>query len=62
MDLEKTTLSKVRQRKTNIIRYHLYVDSKKKKKTQMNRKRVTDLENKLMVTTGKRRASLMAQA
>ena len=32
MDLEKTTLSKVRQRKTNIIRYHLYVDSKKKKK------------------------------
>ena len=26
-----------------------------------NRKTVTDLENKFMVTTGKRRASLMAQ-
>ena len=29
MDLEIITLSEVRQRKTNIIRYHLYVESKK---------------------------------
>ena len=30
MDLEIIILSEVRQRKTNIIWYHLYVDSKKK--------------------------------
>ena len=28
MDLEIILLSEVRQRKTNIIRYHLYVESK----------------------------------
>ena len=32
MDLETVILSEVRQRKTNIIGYHLYVESKKKKK------------------------------
>ena len=30
MDLEIIILSEVRQRKTNIIWYHLYVESKKK--------------------------------
>ena len=29
MDLETIILSEVNQTKTNIIRYHLYVDSKK---------------------------------
>ena len=31
MDLEIIILSEVKQRKTNIIRYHLYVESKKQK-------------------------------
>ena len=30
MDLEIFILSEIRQRKTNIIRHHLYVESKKK--------------------------------
>ena len=30
MDLERIILSEVRQRKTNIIRYHFYADCKKK--------------------------------
>ena len=49
MDLEIIILSEVRQKKTNIICYHLYVESKKM--TQMNifakRKTLTGLENKL---------------
>ena len=43
-------LSKWSQKKTNIIRYHLYVDSKK---YLWNRNRLTDIENKLMVTKRK---------
>ena len=39
-------MEKARERKTNIIRYHLYAESKKIE----NRKRLTDIENKLMVT------------
>ena len=35
-DLEIIRLSEVSQRKTNIIWYHLYVESKKEKKIQMN--------------------------
>ena len=31
MDLEGITLSEISQRKTNTVRYHLYVDSKKAK-------------------------------
>ena len=44
----------VSQRKTNIIWYHLYVESKKWYKWiyLQNRNRVTDVENKLMVTKG----------
>ena len=45
-------LSEIRQRKTDIVWYHLYVESKK-----YNDKgsRFTDIENKLMVTSGWRR-------
>ena len=50
MDLEIIILSELSQRKTNIIYYCLYAQSKKK--IQMNiylqsRKRLTDLENEL---------------
>ena len=54
MQLEIIILSEVRQRKTNII-YHLYTESEKKwyKWTYLqNRNRLTDIENKLMVTKG----------
>ena len=58
MDLEMTILSEVSQTKKNIT-CHLYMECKKKKKIQMNlftkqKKRLTDLENKLMVTKGDR--------
>ena len=36
MDLEIIILSEVRERKTNIIRYHSYVESNFKKMIQMN--------------------------
>ena len=53
MDLEIVILSEVR--KTNIW-YHLYVQSKKM--IEMNlftkQKRLTDIENKLLVTKGNR--------
>ena len=51
MDLEIIKLSDVSQRKTNIIRYHLYMESKNKpKKKDVNEliyKIQTDFENKL---------------
>ena len=53
MDLEIITLSEVSQTKTNAIWYDLCVESKKKnyKWTYLqNRNRLTDLENKFMVT------------
>ena len=56
MGLEMIILSEVSQTKTNIIWYHLCTESKKKwyKWTYLqNRNRLTDLENKLMVTKGK---------
>ena len=43
--------------KTNTIWYHLYVESKKNDTNELNlqnRNRLTDLENKLMVTEGER--------
>ena len=55
MDLEIIILSEVSQRKVNIIWYHLYMESKKSwyKWTYLqNRNRLTDIENKLMVTKG----------
>ena len=36
MDVEIIILSEARQGKTNIIRYHLYVESKKGKKIQLS--------------------------
>ena len=58
MDLDIITWSEVSQRKTNIIWYHIYVESKKKKdankltyKTEID----SDRENKLMVTKEERR-------
>ena len=41
------TLSEESQRKTSIIRYHLYVESEKRvQKNLQNRNRATDVENK----------------
>ena len=51
MDLEVIILSEVSHRKTNILGHHLYVGSKIM--IQMNlltKQRLTDFENKLMVT------------
>ena len=57
MDLEIIKLSEISQTKTNIIPYHLFVESKKKNdtnaliyKTEQNR--LTDIENKVMITEG----------
>ena len=49
-------LSEVSQRKTNITWYHLYVESKKMIQINylQNRNRLTDIENKLMITKGER--------
>ena len=56
MDLEIITLNEVSQRKTNIIGYHLYAESKIRYKWiySQNKNRLTDIENKLMVTKGER--------
>ena len=53
-DLEIIILSEVSQKKTNIIWYHLYVESKKMMQMNYlhNRNRLIDIENKLMVTKG----------
>ena len=55
MDLE-TIILKWSKRKTNIILYHIYVESKKWYKWTylQNRNRLTDIENKFMVTNGER--------
>ena len=55
MDLNIVILSEIRQRKTNIIWYHLYVECKKNDTNSlfMNRNRLTDLENDFMITEGK---------
>ena len=42
MDLEIITLSKIWQRKTNIIWYHLHVELKKKDKNELIYKTETD--------------------
>ena len=42
-------LSEIRQRKTNTVWYHLYVESKKYNKKGS---RVTDTEDKLMAASG----------
>ena len=53
MGLEIIVLSEVSHRKENIIWYHLYVESKNKLykwSYLQNKSRLTDIENKLMVT------------
>ena len=51
MELESTMQSEIRQTKTNALCHHLYVESKKiKESIQQKRNRLTDLENKLLVT------------
>ena len=54
MDLEIIIRSEVSQTETNIIRYHLYVESKKwyRGTYLQNRNRHTNRENKLQVTKG----------
>ena len=56
MDLEGIMLSEVRQRKRNTIRYYSYVESKKYHKLVNIAKinGLTDMENKLVVTSGVR--------
>ena len=55
MDLEIIILSELGQTKTNILWYQLYVESKKMMQIKLpNRKRLTDIQNKLMVTKGER--------
>ena len=44
-------LSKISQRKTNTVWFHLYVETKKQNK-QQNWNRLTDTENKCMVAKG----------
>ena len=54
MDLEGIMLSEMSQRKTNTLLYHLYVKSKKYNKLvnqKKKRSRLTDLENKPVVTS-----------
>ena len=55
MDLEIIILNEVSQTKINIIWYHLYVESKiwYKWTYLQSRNRLTDIENKFMVTKGK---------
>jgi len=52
IDFKTVILSKESQRKKNIIGYHFYVESEKGYKWAypQSRNRLTDLENKLMVT------------
>ena len=42
-------LTEIRQKKTNIMRFHLYVKSKTRT-TKQDRNRLTDTENKRVVT------------
>ena len=53
MDLEGIKVKYVRQRKTNTVCYHLYVESKKYNKLE-NKTRSRLIENKPVVTTGER--------
>ena len=54
MDLEGITLSELSQKKVNTVWYHLYMESKKYNKLVniTKRSRLTDIENKLVVTSG----------
>ena len=56
MDLEMIILREVSQTKTNILWYHIHVESKKEKWCKwaylQSRNRFTDIKNELMVTKG----------
>ena len=54
MDLESTMLSeiKVRQRKTNTVWFHLYVESKKQMNKHNKIETVIETENQQVVTRG----------
>ena len=56
MGLASIMLSEISQRKTNIVCYHLYVESKKFNNVSKitKRNRLTDIENKLVVTSTER--------
>ena len=57
MDLKSITLSEISQRKTNTVCYHLHVESKKYNKLvniTTKKKRLTDIENKLVDNGGER--------
>ena len=56
MDLEGIMLSEISQTEKDTVWYHLYVESKKYNKlvNTTKKRRLTDTENKLMVTSGKR--------
>ena len=52
IDLDIIIFSEVRQRKTNMIWYHLSTESKKWSQLTNLQNRNRDIENKLMVTKG----------
>ena len=55
MNLKGIMLSEINQRKTNTVCYHFYVDSKTKiSEYNKNINKLTDIENKLVVTSGER--------
>ena len=58
MNPENNTLSEISQIKTNTTWYHLHVESKKEYKWMytQNRNTVTDTENSLGITKGRRDA------
>ena len=60
VDLEIIILCEVSQTKTDIIWYHLYVESKMWYKVTylQNRNRLTVIENKLMVTKVKKEGGI----
>ena len=51
MDPEGIMLSRISQRKINTVHYELYVESKNKM-NECNKNRLTNVENKLVVTSG----------
>ena len=56
MDLEGIMLSEIRQRKTNTVWYHWYIKSEKCNKLLniIERSKLIDTENKLIVTIGEK--------
>ena len=56
MNLKGIVLRETSQRKTNTVQYHLYVESRKYNKLVVNiiikRSSLTDIENKLVGTSG----------